>query len=121
VVEGVEEEVRVLIDNLIDNAIRYTPQGGTVDVILRDAGGTPTLEIRDTGPGIPDAGLPRVFERFFRAGPPDIEGSGLGLAIAKAAADRNHIALTLANRTDRSGLSSMLVFRAPGKEPHGAI
>jgi two-component system OmpR family sensor kinase/two-component system sensor histidine kinase QseC len=121
VVEGVEEEVRALIDNLIDNAIRYTPQGGTVDVILRDAGGTPTLEVRDTGPGIPDAGLPRVFERFFRAGPPDIEGSGLGLAIAKAAADRNHIALTLANRTDRSGLSSMLVFRAPGKEPHGAI
>ncbi|HEY3147131.1 MAG TPA: ATP-binding protein [Dongiaceae bacterium] len=112
VVEGVEEEVRALIDNLIDNAIRYTPEGGTVDVILRTDNARPVLEVRDTGPGIPDASLPRVFERFFRAGPPDTEGSGLGLSIAKAAADRNHITFTLRNRADRSGLSAVLIFRA---------
>jgi signal transduction histidine kinase len=111
-VEGVEEEVRALIDNLIDNAIRYTPEGGTVDVILRTDNARPVLEVRDTGPGIPDASLPRVFERFFRAGPPDTEGSGLGLSIAKAAADRNHITFTLRNRADRSGLSAVLIFRA---------
>jgi two-component system OmpR family sensor kinase/two-component system sensor histidine kinase QseC len=52
-----------------------------------------------------------VFERFYRASSADIEGSGLGLAIAKAAADRNRITVTLANRTDRSGLSAVLTFR----------
>jgi two-component system OmpR family sensor kinase/two-component system sensor histidine kinase QseC len=111
VVEGVEDEIRVLVDNLLDNAIRYTPGGGTVDVILRAGGSAPTLEVRDTGPGIPDASLTRVFERFYRASSPDIGGSGLGLAIAKAAADHNHVSLTLANRTDRSGLRATLVFR----------
>lgn len=110
-VAGAEEEIRALVDNLIDNAIRHTPAGGTVDVILRGAAGQPVLEVRDTGPGIPEASLPRVFERFFRAGAPEIEGSGLGLSIAKAAADRNHIKLILANRVDRSGLSAVLTFR----------
>jgi two-component system, OmpR family, sensor kinase len=112
VVEGVEDEIRVLVDNLPDNAIRYTPDGGTVDVILRARESVPTLEVRDTGPGIPDASLTRVFERFYRASSANIEGSGLGLAIAKAAADRNHVRLTLTNRTDRSGLSATLVFRS---------
>jgi len=112
VVEGVEDEIRVLVDNLLDNAIRYTPDGGTVDVILRARESVPTLEVRDTGPGIPDASLTRVFERFYRASSANIEGSGLGLAIAKAAADRNHVRLTLTNRTDRSGLSATLVFRS---------
>ena len=110
-IEGAEDEIRVLIDNLLDNAIRYTPDGGTVDVILRADEPAPTLEVRDTGPGIPDANLTRVFERFYRASSADIEGSGLGLAIAKAAADRNHVALMLTNRADRSGLSAVLVFR----------
>jgi two-component system OmpR family sensor kinase/two-component system sensor histidine kinase QseC len=110
-VEGAEAEVRTLIDNLLDNAIRYTPEGGTVDVILRSDGDLPVLEVRDTGPGIPEATLPRVFGRFFRAAPPDTEGSGLGLSIAKAAADRNQIGLALRNRTDRSGLCAILRFR----------
>jgi two-component system OmpR family sensor kinase/two-component system sensor histidine kinase QseC len=118
VVEGAEAEVRTLIDNLIDNAVRYTPEGGTVDVILRSDDSRPELEVRDTGPGIPEASLPRVFERFFRAGPSDSEGSGLGLSIAKAAADRNQIGLTLRNRNDRSGLRAILTFRpAPAAAP----
>jgi len=112
-VEGVVEEIRVLLDNLIDNAIRYTPAGGTVDVILRDDAAGPILQVRDTGPGIPEASMPRVFERFFRASSAEIEGSGLGLAIAKAAADRNKVILTLANRADRSGLCATLAFRPP--------
>jgi len=113
IVAGVMEEIRVLLGNLLDNAIRYTPAGGTVDVILRTEDGRPILQVRDTGPGIPEASLPRVFERFFRASSAEIEGSGLGLAIAKAAADRNNVTLTLANRTDRSGLCVTLAFRPP--------
>jgi two-component system OmpR family sensor kinase/two-component system sensor histidine kinase QseC len=110
-IEGVEDEIRILIDNLLDNAIRYTPAGGTIDVILRTGRSAPTLEVCDTGPGIPEAALPRVLERFYRASSADVEGSGLGLAIAKAAADRNHVTLTLTNRIDRSGLRAVLVFR----------
>ncbi len=113
IVDGVVEEIRVLLDNLLDNAIRYTPAGGTVDVILRTEDGRPILQVRDTGPGIPAASLPRVFERFFRASSAEIEGSGLGLAIAKAAADRNKVSIALANRTDRSGLCVTLTFRPP--------
>jgi two-component system OmpR family sensor kinase/two-component system sensor histidine kinase QseC len=114
VVAGVRDEIQVLLDNLLDNAIRYTPAGGAVDVLLGDDDARPTIEVCDTGPGIPEASLPRVFTRFFRAGAPDIEGSGLGLAIAKAAADRNNIALKLANRTDRSGLRAILEFAPAG-------
>ena len=111
VVEAVEDELRVLIGNLIDNAVRYTPEGGKVDVIVRNDASHPTLEVRDTGPGIPEASLPRVIERFFRVGPAETEGSGLGLAIAKVAADRNNIALILRNRTDGGGFSALLRFR----------
>lgn len=117
VVAGVREEIQVLLDNLIDNAIRYTPAGGTVDVVLKSEADRPMLEVRDSGPGIPEASLPRVFTRFFRAAGPETEGSGLGLAIAKTVADRNNIALRLANRTDRSGLSATLSF-TPATDPN---
>lgn len=111
VIIGARDEIQALLDNLLDNAIRYTPEGGAVDVVLRAGNSKVVLEVCDTGPGIPEASLPRVFTRFFRASSADIEGSGLGLAIAKAAADRNGIALTLLNRTDRSGLRVTLEFR----------
>ncbi len=107
------DEIQVLLDNLLDNAIRYTPAGGSVDVVIRNAAPGTLLEVRDTGPGIPAEALPQVFTRFFRASSPEIEGSGLGLAIAKAAADRNRVRLTLANRSDRSGLRAVLEFGPP--------
>jgi len=114
---GARDEIQVLLDNLVDNAIRYTPQGGSVDVSIRDVAGAPTIEVCDTGPGIPAGSLPHVFTRFFRARPGETEGSGLGLAIAKAAAERNNIVLTVANRTDRSGLRATLEFSRPNGHP----
>jgi two-component system, OmpR family, sensor kinase len=57
----------------------------------------------DSGCGIPNAALPRIFDRFFRAAPPDIEGTGLGLAIAKAVAERNGFRLSIVNREDTRG------------------
>ena len=62
------------------------------------------VEVVDSGCGIPDAALPRIFDRFFRAAPADIEGTGLGLAIAKAVADRNGFRLTIMNRPDTQGV-----------------
>jgi two-component system, OmpR family, sensor kinase len=97
-------DLRSVIDNLIENALRYTPAGGVVDVrVVRD-GPRCAIEVVDTGPGIPPELLPRVFDRFFRVPGGDARGSGLGLSIAQAAAQRCGLRITLRNREDRSGL-----------------
>lgn len=105
-----EDELRSLIHNLLDNALRYTPPGGIVDVTLHRDTGVVTVELSDNGTGIPPELLPRVFDRFFRIEGTDTKGSGLGLAIAKDAAERNRIGLELINRTDGSGLIARLRF-----------
>ena len=97
-------DLRSLLDNLIENALRYTPEGGVVDVRLLQHEGRVAVEVVDTGPGIPQDMLPRVFDRFFRVPGNGANGSGLGLAIARAAAQRAGLLLTLRNREDRSGL-----------------
>jgi two-component system OmpR family sensor kinase len=103
-------DLRSLLHNLLDNALRYTPEHGVVDVRLRAGSGRIVVEIVDGGPGIPPDLLPRVFDRFFRIEGSDTEGSGLGLAIAKHAAERNRIDLHLDNRIDRSGLVARVTF-----------
>jgi len=99
-----DPEIGVLLSNLVDNAIRHTPSGGTVDVVVKRQGINALVEVVDSGCGIPVAALPRIFDRFFRASPADIEGTGLGLAIAKAIADRNGFRLTVTNRRDTRGV-----------------
>jgi signal transduction histidine kinase len=97
-------DLRSVLDNLIENALRYTPEGGVVDVrVVRGKGG-PAIEVIDTGPGIPPELIERVFDRFFRVPGTNARGSGLGLAIAQAAAQRCGMRVSLRNRTDRSGL-----------------
>jgi len=103
-------ELRSLLHNLLENALRYTPEHGVVDVRLFADGGKVVVEIVDSGPGIPPDLLPRVFDRFFRIEGSDTEGSGLGLAIAKHAAERNRIDLHLDNRIERSGLVARVTF-----------
>jgi two-component system, OmpR family, sensor kinase len=112
-------ELRSLLHNLLDNALRYTPEHGVVDVRVHADGGKVGVEIVDGGPGIPPDLLPRVFDRFFRLEGSDTEGSGLGLAIAKHAAERNRIDLSLDNRIDRSGLVARVCF-ATGSFTTGA-
>jgi two-component system OmpR family sensor kinase len=98
----------LLLSTLIDNAIRYTPEGGTVDLLLARADGRIGIEVRDTGPGIPDDELERVFDRFYRGAGTQVQGSGLGLAIAMRIAKRLGIALSLRNRKGASGLSARI-------------
>jgi two-component system OmpR family sensor kinase len=97
-------DLRSVIDNLIENALRYTPEGGVVDVRVVHEGSRCAIEVVDTGPGIPSDMLPRVFDRFFRVPGSNARGSGLGLSIAQAAAQRCGLRITLRNREDRSGL-----------------
>ena len=114
---GQREELRSLFHNLVDNALRYTPEGGVVDVALHDDAGVVTVEIIDSGPGIPPELLPRVFDRFFRIEGSDAQGSGLGLAIAKNAAERNEVALELVNRIDGPGLIARMRFPKASIQP----
>ncbi|PZQ45758.1 MAG: histidine kinase [Rhodovulum sulfidophilum] len=110
---GDHEDFRVLLETLIDNAVRYTPEGGTVDVEMRRApGGGIVVTVRDDGPGIPPEALPRVFERFFRVEGQEAEGSGLGLAIAELIAARHGLSLAIANRADAGGAEARVTFPA---------
>jgi heavy metal sensor kinase len=95
-IRGDRASLRRLIWTLLDNAIKYTPAGGRVDVLLEGNGIEVRLRVRDTGVGIPAHLLPRVFERFFRADPARSQaGTGLGLAIAKWIAGVHQADLTV--------------------------
>jgi two-component system, OmpR family, sensor kinase len=102
--------LRKILAVLLDNAIRYSAPGGSVEIKLGVVGHTPRLEIVDSGPGIPHEAMPFIYDRFFRAVPQDAEGTGLGLAIARAAADRNNLRLSHRNRKDTSGIIAVIEF-----------
>lgn len=87
-VSSSELDMIALVRNLVDNAIRYTPEGGRVDLSVQVSQGYAVLSIQDTGPGIPAAERERVFDSFYRALGSEQLGSGLGLAIVKAIVDR---------------------------------
>ena len=96
-VHGDRAGLHRLVWTLLDNAIKYTPQGGRIDVSLERDGSHGRLRVQDNGIGIPPDLLPRVFERFFRADPARAQGdgAGLGLAIAKWIADVHHAVLSV--------------------------
>jgi signal transduction histidine kinase len=104
------DDLRILFNNLLDNAIRYTPEGGRIDVSVVVTGQKAIVEIMDNGPGIPEALLSRVFDRFFRVGGQETEGSGIGLAIVNAIATQESAEIGLSNRQDRSGLIAAVSF-----------
>lgn len=86
IVLGDADRLKQLILNLVDNAIKYTPDGGSVTLSLSKANSTANIEVSDTGVGIPAEDLPRIFDRFYRvdkARSRNLGGSGLGLSIAK--------------------------------------
>jgi two-component system, OmpR family, heavy metal sensor histidine kinase CusS len=85
-VSGDAHRLRQLLLNLADNAVKYNETGGSILLALRSAGPSAEFTICNTGPGIPPAVLPRVFDRFFRSDPApsgEVEGCGLGLSIAQ--------------------------------------
>ncbi|HEX4329871.1 MAG TPA: ATP-binding protein [Burkholderiales bacterium] len=87
VVAGDLEALQALVGNLVDNALRYTPPGGKVDVEVYADAGVPMLVVSDTGPGIAPQERERVFDRFYRVPGTGAPGTGLGLAIVKSIAE----------------------------------
>lgn len=115
VLDGRPQDLRSLFDNLIDNALRHTAPGCTVDVRLHRVDGCVAVDVVDDGPGIDEAVIGRVFDRFFRAPGAAPGGSGLGLAIAKAAAARHGLRIELRNRgPEDCGRGLVARVRCPG-------
>jgi two-component system sensor histidine kinase ResE len=90
------------LQNLVANALRHTPEGGQVALVAEKAGEGVRLIVRDTGPGIPEEHLPRIFDRFYksdasRTDPYSKTGSGLGLSIVKAIVERHGGTVSAAN------------------------
>ncbi|MFL6604402.1 MAG: ATP-binding protein [Steroidobacteraceae bacterium] len=115
-VRGDPDALRTLVRNLVDNAVRYTPAGGRVDLSVQDPGdphkasaGT-VLRIVDTGPGIAADERQRVFDRFYRPPGTSPPGSGLGMAIVKAIADTHGAAISLDTGPNGEGLAVTISF-----------
>jgi two-component system OmpR family sensor kinase/two-component system sensor histidine kinase QseC len=108
-VRGDPEALRVLVRNLVDNAVRYTPPHGSVQVRVRSTPKEAVLEVADTGPGIPAPDRERVFDRFYRRAAAQESGTGLGLAIVKAIADR-HDARVVLGESPGGGLHATVSF-----------
>lgn len=103
-VQGELESLESLIDNLVDNAIKYSPAGSIVSVVLSRVGRFARLEVWDEGPGIEAAWRDRVFDRFFRVPDQNKSGSGLGLAIVKSVALKHRGRIELAEGRRGPGL-----------------
>jgi len=109
--------LRQLLLVLLDNALKYTPTGGSVEVRLQTSGGRAQLQVRDSGPGIDPADLPRIFDRFYRADKARTgEGSGLGLAIARWIVEAHGGQLHAGNATPHGAMltATLPVTRAVG-------
>jgi two-component system OmpR family sensor kinase len=101
---GEEDALRLMLRNLVDNAVRYTSRGGRVDVSVRAGGEGAQIEVADTGPGIPPSERERVFDRFHRLPGTGAQGSGLGLAIARRVAERHGGSIVLGDGPGGAGL-----------------
>jgi two-component system OmpR family sensor kinase len=108
-VRGQPEPLHILLRNLLDNAVKYSPEGGQVDVSISD-GAQPRLTVEDSGPGIPEAEHERVFDRFYRVAGSEGAGSGLGLAIVQTIAKRHGANVQLSRSSRLGGLQAVVVF-----------
>jgi signal transduction histidine kinase len=109
-VEGDPFLLREMLNNLLDNAVRYTQSGGQVTVRIARSSGGPMVSIEDNGPGIPDSERARVFERFYRVLGSGAEGCGLGLAIVREIAQSHGAEVSLTPGADGTGTIATIVF-----------
>ncbi len=111
VLSGLRESLEILLRNLLDNAIRYTPKGGRVSVRLTQCDdGSIELHVGDSGPGIPQSEHTQIFDRFYRLAGQNTEGSGLGLSIVQRIAELNQAKIKLGT-SELGGLEVTVHFQ----------
>jgi two-component system, OmpR family, sensor kinase len=110
---GHPEALRILVRNLLDNAVNYSPAGSTVDVEVRAGATGVLLVVEDSGPGIAENDRERVLDRFFRIAGAGASGSGLGLAIVKSVAELHGARLALDASPRLGGLRVQVAFPLP--------
>jgi two-component system OmpR family sensor kinase len=111
-VRGSPTGLAALARNLIDNAIRYSPDGGQIDIDVSSERDLAVLRIDDSSPGVPEAQLDRIFEPFKRGNRLEGDGTGLGLSIVRRIVDNHHGSIRLENLTTpgRTGLRAIVTF-----------
>jgi len=110
-VHGNPELLRVLLRNLLDNAVKHTPPGTSVQVSIVREHGTTSLSVSDNGPGIPEQERDKVLERFYRPLGMQASGSGLGLSIVKRIAEVHDASLQMAPTSENHGLRVTVAFK----------
>ena len=119
--------LREMLLNLVDNGLRYTPEGGSVTIRVRQLNEPAFIEVEDTGPGIPETERQRVFDRFYRILGTNVDGSGLGLAIVREIVERHEGLIRIGvnpSATDQSSPGTLVSveFEAiTGDDPHVVI
>ena len=109
-----------VIDNVVSNAIKYTPEGGRIGVRVQVADAQAVIEVADTGVGIPESDLPHLFSAFYRASQPDhpdVEGSGLGLSIAKALVERHGGTIAVKSQVGAGSVFTITLPLTPPRLP----
>jgi signal transduction histidine kinase len=110
-IKGDQDLLFLAVHNLIDNALKFTRPGDTVEVRAFEDGANVVVEVADTGPGIPADELPHVWEELYRGqGARGVPGSGLGLALVRAIADRHNGSVSLRSR---AGQGTVFTMRLP--------
>ena len=115
---GDRELLTQMLANLVENAIRHTPEDARIELGLRRDDGRPVGTVADSGPGIPPEARAKVFQRFYRLDPSrSTSGAGLGLSLVAAVAEIHGIAIDLSDNAP--GLKVTLTFIAASALPHG--
>jgi two-component system OmpR family sensor kinase len=112
--------VTTMVRNLVDNAVRFTPSGGRVDIGVYREGGEAVLQIEDSGPGIPPGDIDRIFEPFYRGSRPTEDGTGLGLSIVKRILGQLGGSIVLENICGLTPTGLRVTVRLPAANASGA-
>jgi len=115
-VNGDHDLLGAALRNLVDNAIRYAPEGGDIRIRAASEHGQVQLEVIDNGPGVPPEDLPRLVERFYRGRDVTAEGNGLGLAIVRRIAELHGARLEVENRPGGGFAASLRWYALPTAE-----
>ena len=111
-VMGHEEAIRIMIRNILDNSVKYSPEYSKIDFKVTQKGRSVCIHIGDSGPGIPESDSERIMDRFYRIPGNPVSGSGLGLSIVKTIADLHSAKIEICKSDTLGGLAVSVTFQA---------